>query len=237
MFPLNYKDLYEIDINPEGTESYARLAAGISGASQANNDVVDQTVYLDGDGFGSSDVTGGQKIISVTGHRVIGDSVQDYIAELSDLFGDSRKTSLKYRNALGAGFNADITIANIEVGGGDANAKKDISFELHANGKPTKVSKSVVNSLSVTVAVGTVIGTTSFTATPTGDNTLAYKLSANSAGDIYLNQYLDGVNAYTSGDDIVASSGQFLTTYELDSYGRVVNSNSHELEAGDIKAA
>jgi hypothetical protein len=233
-FPLNFKDLHEININPGGTALYARVAGGITGASQSNNDVVDQTPYLDGDGYASSDVTGGQRTIAMAGHRKEGDEAQDYIIGVSGDFGQARKTQYRYRDSLGAGFDAEVTLVSIEDAGGDANAKKDLSFEIHVNGKPVKVPKSIAPDLVVVVTAGSVSGTTSFTATPTGGNTLAYKLTAGSIGDQYLNQYIEGQIGYTSGSDIIATAGQFLTTFEIDTNGRVVASNSYELQPADI---
>lgn len=234
-FPLNFQDLHEINITPEsGTPTYVRLASGITGASQANNDVVDQTPYLDGDGFASSEVTGGQRIISMAGHREIGDLAQDYIIGKALSFGAERKTQYRYRDSQGAGFDAEITLANIEDAGGDANVKKDISFEIHVNGKPSKVEKSQAPDLSITVSAGSVTGTTSFTATPDSGNTLAYKLSSSALDTQYLNSYLDGATAYTSGANIVATAGQFLTSFELDANGRIAKANSYELQALDI---
>ena len=47
MFPLNYQDEYLIDITPDAaTETWARLAAGLTGGVIASNDVVDQSTYL-----------------------------------------------------------------------------------------------------------------------------------------------------------------------------------------------
>lgn len=233
-FPLNYEDLYEININPNGSAVWARIASGITGASQSNNDVIDQTAYLDGDGFGESEVTGGQRTIDFTGHREQGDSAQDYIAGIASEFGAGRKTQFRYRNTLGAGVDGNITVVNIDDAGGDANAKKDFSFGIHFNGKPTKVVKSIAAALSIVVSGGSASGTTSFTATPGGSNTLAYKLSVADLGDQYLNQYLSGAIGYTSGSDIIATEGQYLTAFEIDANGRVVKSNSHLLVALDI---
>lgn len=234
MFPINYMDLYEINTNPSGVANWERLAEGLTGGVIANNDVVDQTTYLDGDGFGTSDVTGGQKTVAFTGHRSIGDPAQDYIVSIASSFGDARKTQFRYRDAQGKGFEAEVTITNIEAGGGDANAKKDISFEIHANGKPTEVPLALASDLTAVISAGTVTGTTSFTATPTGENTLAYRLSSSDKGAMYTNQYVDNVIGYTSGANINATAGQWLIMFELDTNGRLALVNSSELTAGDI---
>lgn len=89
--------------------------------------------------------------------------------------------------------------------------------------------------LSITVAVGSATGTTKFTATAGSGNTLAYKLTA-AAVTGYLNTIPTGTTAYTSGDDISATAGQFLAAYEVDAAGRIVKYTSYELQAADIKS-
>lgn len=234
MFPLNFEDLYQIDVDPDGTETFARLAEGLTSGVLGSNDVVDQTSYLDGDGYASSDVTGGQKIITFAGHRAIGDTAQDYIASINNTFGSGRKTTFKYQDSQGRGFYGNATIANIEIGGGDANAKKDISFEIHMNGKPTEIPLSLAPELPITVAGGATSGTTTATATATG--TLGYRLSASEVTGLYVDSYLDDYIGYTSGADITATAGQYLTVFDVDANGRVVSYNSYELQAGDITA-
>ena len=235
MLPLNYQDLYEIDSTPDAsTATYLRLAAGLSGAVLAANDVVDQTTYLDGGGFGSSDVTGGQKTIAITGHRDTADAAQNYVAGLSKSFGDARKTSLRYRDSRGVGFDAEVTIANIETGGGDAASKKDITFEIHANGEPTEVALTNAPALSITISAGTTSGTTKCAATAGTGNTLSYKLLSADYATQYVNQYLSGDIAYTSTNEITAVVGQFLAVFEIDANGRIVTCNSEVLASGDI---
>ena len=94
--------------------------------------------------------------------------------------------------------------------------------------------KAIAEELTSTVAAGTTEGTTTFTATPSGDNTLAYRLLPQSAGTIYEGQYIDGYINYESGDEIEASAGQFLQMIELDENMRVAKFAEHELIATDI---
>ena len=233
-FPLNFTDLYEININPSGTAVWERLAKGLTSGTVANNDVVDQTPYLDGDGYGSSTVTGGQLTVAFSGHRVIGDDAQDFIEDISNTFGGNRETQFRKRNAQGKGFSANVTVANIQIGGGDANAKQDISFEIHCNGKPTELPLSVASELSIVIAGGTLAGTTKATATAGEGNTLGYKLTASAPSAYYNMQYIDDYIGYTSASDITASVGQFLTVFELDANQRLVKVNTHELVLLDI---
>lgn len=94
--------------------------------------------------------------------------------------------------------------------------------------------------LTATVAVGSASGTTKFTATADSGNTLGYVLGAASLGSTLYNLYkgdIDGlVEPYTSGADITATAGQYLTMLEFDSVGHVVKSKEVVLASGDIKA-
>lgn len=233
-FELNFQDLFEIDTTPLTTATWVRLAVGVSTAEPDNNEDIAQDKYLDGDGFGSSDVIGAQHIVSFSGHRVVGNTAQDYIAAMKLELGDARKTHLRYTDAGGNVISGNVTLANIKEGGGDAGAKKDFTFEAHFNGKPTFTSHTAATALTTTVAAGSVLGTTKFTATAGAGNTLSYKLSASSIGTIYGAQYVAGDIAYTSGSDIVAAVGQYLQMYEINAYGRVVKFAEHVLVTADV---
>lgn len=233
-FALNFQDLHEIDITPESTPTWARLGAGISSADPSNNDSIDQSNYLDGDGYGSSDVIGAQKTIAFSGHRAIGDAAQDYIESIQESLGEGRKSTYRLTDAAGNQVQKECTIANVDFGGGEAGAKQDISFEVHLNGKPVRTPKSAASALTATVAAGSATGTTKFTATPDAGNTLAFALKPATIGTVYGGAYVTGLTAYTSGEDIEAVAGQFLCMYELTEYGRVAKFLEQELTAGEI---
>jgi hypothetical protein len=236
-FAQNFQQLLEIDITPTGaTRTYKRVGAGIETAEKTNNDEVDQKQYLDGDGYGSSDVTGKQRIINCSGDRVFGDAAQDYIAGLQSIVGDGLKTNVRYTAPDGSQFSGKCTIANIEEGAGSANEKMGFSFEIHVNGRPSEIPAVTASALTITVAAGVAVATTSFTATAGAGNTLAYRLSAASLGLFNLNQYVDGYIDYISGADIKATAGQILTAFELDANKRLVKYAEHTLISADIKA-
>ena len=233
-FLLNSSVLWELDTTPETTATYERLGAGIMSPDPQNNEDVDQTAYLDGDGFKTSDVTGAQFTVAFSGHRVLGDAAQDFIFDKQSKLGSSRRTNCRMTNANGNQKTGPVTIANINGPGGDASAKGDISFEIHFNGKPTETAATQAPTLSATIAAGTGAGTTKFTATPDSGDTLAYKLYAADPSLPKGNELLDGLTAYTSGNDIAASEGQYILMVELNAYGRVAKAASDILEAADI---
>ena len=82
-FSLNNRVLVKVDTTPaKGSRTYVKLAKGITSAVDSHNDSTDDTAYLDGGGYGNSDVIGKQYTLAVSGHRVLGNPVQDYIVGL-----------------------------------------------------------------------------------------------------------------------------------------------------------
>lgn len=238
VFSLNFQELYELDITPNGvSRTWVRLGAGISSADPSNNENIDQSAYIVDDGYGTTEVIGAQKTIAFSGHRVVGDAAQDYIANLQYSLGNLRKTNFRFYDAGGNSVLGVCTIANIDIGGGDAAAKTEIAFEIHFNGKPAYTPQAVAPELTTTIAVGSVIGTTKATATAEVGNVLRYNLTGASVGTQYANQYVDGGISYTSGSNIVAIAGQFLQVYEVSAFGRLVKFLEHELVSGDIASA
>lgn len=137
-FAQNYTNLYEIDITPGAAQrTYVRLGAGISSVEWEGNEEVAQDPYYDGEGFNSSEVTGGQLVGTFEGHRCYGDPAQDYIASLLLAYGEDRKTNFRWTAPNGNVVEGGVTVANIAPQAGDANTKSDFSFEIHMNGLPT----------------------------------------------------------------------------------------------------
>ena len=235
-FELNFQRLCMLDITPETTATYARLGKGIQSLSPASNENIDQSTYLDGDGFGESEVIGAQWIYTGAGHRYVGDDAQDFIFSKQFSLGEARKSNFKEYDSQGNLISGSCTVANVTQGGGDAQAKNEIGFEIHLNGKPAFTPAAVAAALSADITPGSAPGTTKFAATPGDGNTLAYRLAA-AAPVVYANQYvIEDTVEYTSGADIVASVGDVLCMYELNEYGRVVKFASDTLASGDFPA-
>ena len=140
-FNLMYEHQFEIAIEPgDGTTepTFAPLAAGINNVEPANNEELAQDNYLDGDGFGETDVIGAQLVLTFSGHRDFEDEAQNYIFENMLELGESRRTEFRWTNPVGTTIEGNATIANISGPSGDAGAKGEISFEMHFNGKPER---------------------------------------------------------------------------------------------------
>lgn len=148
-FTMNVKNKFEIDVagNQDPTADvskakWSQLAAGISGVTPAANETDDNTAYYDGDGFTDTDVTGKRITIAFTGHRVVGDAAQDYVASKFLSIGQSLKTLARWTDPDGNVIVANVTITAVVPMGGNANAKQTFSFTLSFNGKPTMTDKS-----------------------------------------------------------------------------------------------
>ena len=234
-FSLNNRVRVEVDSTPLGSSrTWLKLAAGITSAVDSHNDSTDDTAYLDGGGYGNSDIIGKQYTLAITGHRIIGNPAQDYIMTLQGEFGDDAKTYVRYTRPNGHRTQAYATASEIVDAGGDANAKTDFSCNFKGCGSPTITQPTSAPALNATVAAGTVAGTTSFTATPAPvTNTLAYKVTP-SARTANLYAHSVGLVAYTAGDNIAATEGQYLNMYELDETGRIAKFATKLLASGDF---
>jgi hypothetical protein len=235
-FAQNFMVLHEIDVTPNGTATYKRIAEGIESGERSRNDEVDTKQYLSGSGNASSDVTGMQKTITYSGNRVTNDDAQNYVFSVADETGDARKTNLRVTLADGSSFSGSVTLCNIDDGTGGAGEKEGISFEAHFNGKPNSLAPQLAPALTSVVAVGSVIGSTKFTATPAVGNKLGYRLTSTSLGSFNTSQFMSGYVSYTSGANITAVAGQILTMFEINANERLVNIAVVTLASGDILA-
>lgn len=145
-FNLMYEHQFEISTGTDetsGDPTYAALAAGINNVEPANNEELAQDVYLDSNGFNTTDVISAQLILTFTGHRDDEDEAQNYIFENMLNLGQSRRTEFRWTHPSGTTIEGNATIANISGPSGDAGAKGEISFEMHFNGKPERTAGTV----------------------------------------------------------------------------------------------
>lgn len=142
-FEMNYKNKYYIDTTPTASDpTWAYLAPGITNVTPATNDVIDETPYMDGEGFSETDVTGIAPAFSLSGHRKVGDPAQDYIAAKQFGIGQDRRTNFKWVASDGRTLVWEATIVNPVTAGGDASAKQNFSAEIRTNGAPTSDSQA-----------------------------------------------------------------------------------------------
>ncbi len=227
---INYDYLLEIDINPSGVANYKQLMDGINNLDQALNEVILQTSYLKNKGWGSSEVTGGQFIVTLTGNRIVGDEAQDYIfsSDVMFAFGVARKTNLRLTEPGGRQITIPVTLAKIQNAGGDANQPSDISIEIHGNGAPTLAEDGeVIGQLTVVSLEGLTEGKTQLYVNPAkgASNSYKYKTAAQVAVPAYGTVCTTGWTAWDGSAEITAVTGNEIVVIE-------VNASNEALKAG-----
>lgn len=135
---MNYKTKVFINTAPDTEDPvWASMAALMKNMSQSMNEVLYQATYYEDEGWGSTEVTGGQFTLTVTGDVKPGDTACDYI--LSDKvlyeFGEARKTHLKLQKGTKV-IIWPVTLANITPAYGDSGAVNSLTVTVHGNGKP-----------------------------------------------------------------------------------------------------
>ena len=214
----NYNYHFFVDTTPLQAEpTWAEVAEGISNLESSLNEVVQKYSFLSGQGWGSSEVTGGQITVKFKGVRTQGDVAQDYIYSpaVRFNFGDARKTHFKITDPDGSAISGNCTFTDIEKKGGDTTKGMEIDFTVAFNGKPTLGNAlallSVVSAASATTAGSTTVSVTPFKST--GDS-YVYKTAAT----VTLPAFGATPTDFTTWDgaaDIVATTGNEIAIVEL----------------------
>ncbi len=142
-FPKINHTIFEINTGSGSVETWSRIGAGITSITKSTNENLEQTQYMTDDGWGSSDVVGAQLIFSVSGHRELQDTAQNYIFNTAHQYalGTVRRTTFRaYDSTTLMGITGSCTITITDAGSGDAGNKESIGFEIHVNGKPETIT-------------------------------------------------------------------------------------------------
>ena len=163
-FKLNKDNKFELDLNGSKDPSdvsnanWAPLASGFSQFTPSLNETSDTTEYLDGGGFGSTDITGKRLNIAFTGHRDRTDAAQNFLDTLELEVGDALKTLLRWTKPDGTVIIGQVTCSALVTSGGSAGAKETCSFTAAFNGKPVKNESEIVAVTGVTLDKTTLSG-------------------------------------------------------------------------------
>lgn len=135
---MNYET--EAFINTEtggGTPQWSSIAALTKNMAQSLNEVLYQATYYADKGWGSTEVTGAQMTLTLTGDVKPGDPACDFLLSDDVMYqlGSARKNHLK----LVKGNKViiwPITLANITPAYGDSGAVNALTVTIHGNGRP-----------------------------------------------------------------------------------------------------
>ena len=105
--------------------------------AQSLNEVLYQATYYADKGWGSTEVTGAQMTLTLTGDVKPGDKACDYLLNDKVMYelGNARKNHLKLQKGKKV-IIWPITIANITPAYGDSGAVNALTVTIHGNGRP-----------------------------------------------------------------------------------------------------
>ena len=144
---INYNYALKINTSPKAEQpTWAVVSDGFDNIGKSLNEVLYQGSYLGDGGWGSTEVTGGQLTVTLSGVSKHGDAAQDFIFSdaVKNNWGDARKTTFEISYPDGGKVNGNITLAKITEGGGASQGADAITVEIHFNGKPTYTPASSV---------------------------------------------------------------------------------------------
>jgi len=217
-----------IDTTPTSTATYAQLGEGMENISEALNEALQQYFYLNNGGFAKNYVTGMAPAVTVTGHRVFGDTAQDYIFSKKYEIGSERESNLKLEltdeNDNVETVIVPITICNIVSLGGATTDGSAISFELRFNEKPPITGGEYAAGLTVVSLAGSTSGKTAMYVNPAlgAGNTYEYKTGSSVALPLVGVDPGATFTAWNGTDDIAAVTGNEIVIVEVDSGGLAV---------------
>jgi len=218
---LNYQNVLEINITPNGASpTWARLCKGFANLAESLNEVLYQASYLCDQGWGSTEVTGGQYIVTLTGVRYFADPAQDFIFSdaVMHQWGDARKTTLRIVRQNQAILEWDVTLANITISGGDANQPGAISVAIHGNGAPRILTDVYLAPLTLVSVAGTVEGETAVYVNPVIEAGHSYKYKTDASVELpaFDAVLTTGWTAWDGADGIAAVTGNQIVIVEVE---------------------
>ena len=136
---MNYETTAAINITPDSdTPTWADVSSLTKNMSQSLNEVLYQATYWADKGWGSTEVTGAQMTLTLTGDVKPGDAACDYLLSDKVLYGlgQARKNHLRITKG-NKSIIWPVTLANITPAYGDSGTVNALTVTIHGNGRPT----------------------------------------------------------------------------------------------------
>jgi len=210
----------EIDTNPDGAPNWVELGDGIDNITEALNEIVNQYFFLNKNGYGESQVTGMQPVMTLTGIRKLKDPAQNFIFDKKYELNCSRVTNMRLNyvdgndNVVNIVWN-NVTLANLQEFGGATTDGAAINVEIHSSEKPVVTGANLIELLNVVSVAGTTPGDTAIYVNPAieGGNIYKYQVAASVTLPVY-DQDMTALTTWNGTDEITAATGQEILIVE-----------------------
>ncbi len=135
----NYKTLVEMQTGGDDSNPvWSDMGKCIESIEKSFEEVTHDMSFYSDEGFGSTDVTGGQLVLTLEGKVKTGDPVSDYLTDPDKIynFGNARYTRIRITKG-----NEQIiwNVTLLSLGGkmGASTDPNALSIEIRSNGKPS----------------------------------------------------------------------------------------------------
>ena len=135
---MNFETEAFINTTPDEEQpTWSSVAALTKNMAQSLNEVIYQATYYADKGWGSTEVTGAQMTLTLTGDVKPGDAACDYLLSDKVMYelGNARKNHLRLVKGKKI-IIWPITLANITPAYGDSGAVNALTVTVHGNGRP-----------------------------------------------------------------------------------------------------
>lgn len=153
-FALNYQNTNLLDMTPEeDTPTWGWLGPGITSIEGSGSDVTKERADYSTGGTTTENVTGRNKEYSVSGSRLIGDQVQEWLKSIEECVGPERETTYRVITPDGTIIEEPVTIKDPQITGpsGDSTDEQAISFTMKRRDTPTIVEAGTKKHLPNTI--------------------------------------------------------------------------------------
>ena len=220
-FAPNYAHIIELNITPgDASPTFAWAQRGILECAPESDETTSEDAYYHLLGQVATSIDSIKVAIAMSGHRMYGDPVQDFVQSRALLVGKDRETQYRWTMPDGTLLMGDCTLAELVPGSGmgEANAKGDFGYKICINTVDTvKTGESTVlpreiTATAVTVAVNKDVPAGA-TVTPAGANQKChYAIADTSIATVDLDGNVHGVKAGKTKLTIKAASKPSVST-------------------------
>lgn len=141
-FIKNWQNILALNIGTKDSPQWEPLSVGVQNHGQAMNDTSSQYYYMAGKGAPEDVNEGVQEVFTISGHRNIGDRVQDFIFKHERIWNvnpDSRNVEYRWYNTQShRGETGEATLSYTTTGSGPAQERAVIGLTVSVTGVPAE---------------------------------------------------------------------------------------------------